>query len=692
MASTALPHGNFHEDGNNVHIPCTPQPLLESYQTITPAFSSDNNNQNAAPNQLLSDAKINHEVCDLTSNAVINYISQILLEEDIDEDIYQEEAALRDTEKSFYDILKNEYPLSPTSTQFNANKRSDITDSGSRHTTYIVSKNNMQSYSKSKTPSINADPIYALSVGNLPATQIQKGAEQALKFLPAIGKLFIELEPKGIEVDEEDKTCYVSENKAIYHESHTKKCALNDRGSDLSEGQAHKQRAVSSDEPARNEHLEQFLLFRDVEYVKEITSVRKTVKQEIKNNSWEHQDKHSENEIRKKETKKGCVDLQSLLIHCSEAVSTNDDKRACELISEIRKYSSPRGDCYQRLAHYLVYALEARLAGTGSDIYRELLSWQGNISDTLKAARIYHAICPFLRAWYYFSNQTILNASKGATKIHIIDFGIQMGFMWPSFFERLSSLGSAAPKIRITGIGFPERGFRPGKLVEATGRRLSEYAQRFNIDFKYQGIASKWENITIEDLKISKDEVSVVNCLLGLKNITDIESIGRDNPRDKVLRLIKEIKPCVFIHEILNGSYGTPFFTARFKEVLRMFFSFFDIYEATIPRESEMRIHIERNILIPQAINAIACEGSERVERPETYRQWQARTIRAGFTQLPVDSMIMKNIENYVRDYHKEFFVDEDRKWLRLGWKGTILFALSTWKPNEYESVDSKAK
>ncbi|KAJ3688212.1 hypothetical protein LUZ61_017376 [Rhynchospora tenuis] len=257
-----------------------------------------------------------------------------------------------------------------------------------------------------------------------------------------------------------------------------------------------------------------------------------------------------------------------------------------------------------------------------------------------------------------------------------------MGFMWPSFFERLSSLGSAAPKIRITGIGFPERGFRPGKLVEATGRRLSEYAQRFNIDFKYQGIASKWENITIEDLKISKDEVSVVNCLLGLKNITDIESIGRDNPRDKVLRLIKEIKPCVFIHEILNGSYGTPFFTARFKEVLRMFFSFFDIYEATIPRESEMRIHIERNILIPQAINAIACEGSERVERPETYRQWQARTIRAGFTQLPVDSMIMKNIENYVKElYHKEFFVDEDRKWLRMGWKGTILFALSTWKP-----------
>ncbi|KAJ4779262.1 GRAS transcription factor [Rhynchospora pubera] len=388
MASTALPRGNFHEDGNNVsHTPCTSQPVLESYQTIPPAFSSDNHNQNAAPNPLLTDAKISHEVCDLTSNAVINYISQILLEEDLDEDIYQGEAALRDTEKSFYDILKNEYPFSPTLTQFNASKSSNITDSGS-HTTEIVLKNDMQSYGKSKPPFINAGPASALSIENLPTTQIQKGAEEAMKFLPAIGKLFIGLEPNGIEIDEEEKSCYISENKAICHASHTKKCVLNDRGSDLSEGQAHKQRAVFSDEPTRNEHLEQFLLFRDQEYVKEVISVRKTVKKEIKNNSWEHQDKNSENEIRKKETEKGCVDLQSLLIRCSEAVSTNDNKQACELISEIRKHLSPRGDCYQRLAHYLVDALEARLAGTGSDIYHELLSRQGNISDTLKAARI----------------------------------------------------------------------------------------------------------------------------------------------------------------------------------------------------------------------------------------------------------------------------------------------------------------
>ena len=103
-----------------------------------------------------------------------------------------------------------------------------------------------------------------------------------------------------------------------------------------------------------------------------------------------------------------------------------------------------------------------------------------------------------------------------------------------------------------------------------------------------------------------------------------------------------------------------------------------------MPRESKARLHIERTVLIPKAINAIACEGSERVERPETYRQWQVRSLRAGFVQLPVDSLIKKKIERKMRKlYHKDYLVEETNKWLLLGWKGTVLFGLSTWKPNE---------
>ncbi|KAK3006892.1 hypothetical protein RJ639_009581 [Escallonia herrerae] len=43
-------------------------------------------------------------------------------------------------------------------------------------------------------------------------------------------------------------------------------------------------------------------------------------------------------------------------------------------------------------------------------------------------------------------------------------------------------------------------------------------------------------------------------------------------------------------------------------------------------------------------MNVIACEGAERIERPETYKQWQVRNLRAGFRQLPLNDEILDMI------------------------------------------------
>jgi hypothetical protein len=60
-------------------------------------------------------------------------------------------------------------------------------------------------------------------------------------------------------------------------------------------------------------------------------------------------------------------------------------------------------------------------------------------------------------------------------------------------------------------------------------------------------------------------------------------------------------------------------------------------------------------------MNVIACEGSERVERPESYKQWQIRSMRAGFRQLPLDRELMKKLKGIVKDrYHNDFVVNED--------------------------------
>ena len=49
-------------------------------------------------------------------------------------------------------------------------------------------------------------------------------------------------------------------------------------------------------------------------------------------------------------------------------------------------------------------------------------------------------------------------------------------------------------------------------------------------------------------------------------------------------------------------------------------------------------------------MNAIACEGSERIERPETYKQWQVRNTRAGFKRLLLNEETMAKFRTGVKE------------------------------------------
>nr|AAO59980.1 hypothetical protein [Oryza sativa Japonica Group] len=74
----------------------------------------------------------------------------------------------------------------------------------------------------------------------------------------------------------------------------------------------------------------------------------------------------------------------------------------------------------------------------------------------------------------------------------------------------------------------------------------------------------------------------------------------------------------------------------------------------------------------------------ERIERPESYKKWKVRNLKAGLVQLPLNPAIVRETQDMVRKgYHKDFLVDEEDQWLVLGWKGRILYASSTWQPND---------
>ncbi|KAL3645106.1 hypothetical protein CASFOL_010286 [Castilleja foliolosa] len=385
--------------------------------------------------------------------------------------------------------------------------------------------------------------------------------------------------------------------------------------------------------------------------------------------------------IERKRGKEEFIDFRSLLMNCAKSVAAGDNLAANNLINQIREHSSPFGDGDQRLAHYFANGLEARMAGTGSDIYKALVCRTTFASDYLKAYYTYLASSPFINLANFVANKCIVIKSEKAMRLHIIDFGVLYGFQWPSFIQSLAEREGGPPKLRITGIDFPQPGFRPAERIEESGRRLARYAQKFNVPFEFNAIAKKWETVRIEDLKMEKDEFVAVNCLYRAENLRDEEGLNECS-RTMVLKLIRKISPDIFIHEVVNASYGLPFFVTRFREALYHFYALFDMLDANVPRENPERILLERDLFGQEALNVIACEGWERVERAETYKQWQRRHMNAGFMQIPFDRGLIDTAIYKVRKfYHRDFSVNEENKWLFMGWKGRVVYAISCLQP-----------
>lgn len=384
---------------------------------------------------------------------------------------------------------------------------------------------------------------------------------------------------------------------------------------------------------------------------------------------------------KKKKSKKEVIDLGNLLAECAKKVAGGDRKDAEESLQRIRKHSSALGDGWQRQAHYFANALEARLAGTGCECLNSMVF--PSPVEMLKALGPLTSVCPFRLISYLFMEYHIMKLADKTTTLHIIDFGIFSGLQWVSLIRRLSTSPGGPPKLRITGIDQPRIGYSPWNTTEKAGRRLVQYSHRFNVPFEYNGIAKSWESVEMKDLQIREGEAIAVTCMLRFEKMTD-EVYEGDSPRTAVLNFIRSINPDIFVHSIVHASLSATIFPTRFQEAQFHYRTVFDMLDCLMGRDSLERLFIERTLVARGIMNVIACEGSERVERAEKYKQWQLRSLRAGFQAMPLDRGLVETLRAEVEEnYHKDFIVDEDGHWLLQGWRGRTVCAICCWVPSK---------
>ncbi|KAI4368846.1 hypothetical protein MLD38_017358 [Melastoma candidum] len=624
-----------------------------------------------------------------TSNSTLKFIGEVLMEEDLEDKncmLLDCLAKLQEEEKSWYEVLNPTKPPLPTT--------SSVLDSRDDFSPEVCSSNSSNSYRAVDGDGFEANQFvgpgdfgYYVPVDGAPYTfineySLSRGIEFD-SFLNA-GSLVYDYKVEGNNefnaspgVSSEAITELVNEERSFYlpGSMREKKSHSREEGDVSQEGRINKQSAVSSiDEAEPTDLFDEVLLCQGGPGNPVVAPKFQQNGQSKGSTNWKATRK------KKRDSKADMVDLWTLLTQCAQSVASNDHRSSNELLKQIRQHSTPYGDGTQRLAHYFANGLEARLAGTETPSYSAVL---GGVSaaQMLKSYQVYIQACPFKRMSNFFANRMITRRAGPATKLHIIDFGILYGFQWPCLIQRISQRTGGPPKLRITGIEFPQPGFKPTERVEETGRRLENYCKRFNVKFEYHVIARKWETIQVEDLRLEDDEMTVVNCLHRFKNLAD-ETVVMNSPREAVLKLVRKINPDLFVHGVVNGTYNAPFFVTRFKEALFHFSSLYDMFDVNVDREDQQRMLFEREVYGRDAMNVIACEGFARVERPETYKQWQARNLRAGFKPIPLDKDIFGRVKNIVRSqYHGDFIIDEDGHWMLQGWKGRVIYALSCWVP-----------
>ncbi|RHN76101.1 putative transcription factor GRAS family [Medicago truncatula] len=593
------------------------------------------------------------------SSTVLGSINQFLMEEDFEKEYtqFQDSFALQLTEKSFHDVIAHTPlppPPPPTAvTAITTTLPSSIQHEYQQNYNFVDSPNfSDYSLSSDSTSSFELDPIidsynYNYNPFLLPNTP--------------------PFSPNNF-VSQSNSTIFPSFNNALSHEVLQTENFEEEHFLNVSQNGSEQ---VYVDDSGELSELFDKVLVLGTKFTKgplQNTSFQQN--EELSNRFYGSRRQRSYEEV---------VDLRTLLMLCAQSISCNDISNANQLLNQIKKHSSPTGDGTQRLAHFFGNALEARLAGTGSHVYRALSSKKKSAADMVKAYQVYSSACPFEKLAIMFSNDAILNVAKETESLHIIDFGVGYGFKWLGFIYRLSKRSGGPPKLRITGIDLPNSLER----VNETGLRLSSYCKRFNVPFEYNGIAKNWESIKVQDFKIRKNEFVAVTCVFKFENLPD-ETVVSENPRGAVLDLIKKANPNIFIHSIVNGGYDAPFFVTRFKEAVFYYSALFDMLDNNnVEREDPVRLMFEGDVWGKDIMNVIACEGCDRVERPETYMHWHSRHMGNGFRSLKLDKQIINKLKCKLRDdaYNSDFLFEVKENWMLQGWKGRILFGSSCWIP-----------
>ncbi|KAK3405063.1 hypothetical protein EUGRSUZ_K01320 [Eucalyptus grandis] len=371
-------------------------------------------------------------------------------------------------------------------------------------------------------------------------------------------------------------------------------------------------------------------------------------------------------EMRNQKKDEEGLHLLTLLLQCAEAVSADNLEEANRMLLEISELSTPYGTSAQRVAAYFSEAISARLVNSclGIDMTLPSVPHSHKISS---AFQVFNGISPFVKFSHFTANQAIQEAFEREERVHIIDLDIMQGLQWPGLFHILASRPGGPPHVRLTGLGTSV------EALEATGKRLGDFADKLGLPFEFIPVAEKVGNLDPERLNVSKREAVAVHLLQhSLYDVT-----GSDT---NTLWLLQRLAPKVVTVVEQDLSHAGSFL-GRFVEAIHYYSALFDSLGASYGEESEERHVVEQQLLSREIRNVLAFGGPSRSGEAK-FTSWREKLQQAGFRGVSLAGNAATQATLLLGMFSCDgYTLVEDNGALKLGWKDLCLLTASAWSP-----------
>lgn len=371
-------------------------------------------------------------------------------------------------------------------------------------------------------------------------------------------------------------------------------------------------------------------------------------------------------EMRQQQKDEQGLHLLTLLLQCAEAVSGDNLEDANRMLLEISQLATPFGTSAQRVAAYFSEAMSARIVSSCLGIYAALPTVPHS-HKLASAFQVFNGISPFVKFSHFTANQAIQEAFEREDRVHIIDLDIMQGLQWPGLFHILASRPGGPPFVRLTGLG------NSTDALQATGKRLSDFAQKLGLPFEFCPLADKVGNLNPEKLNISKREAVAVHWLQhSLYDVTGSDS--------NTLWLLQRLSPKVVTVVEQDLSHAGSFL-GRFVEAIHYYSALFDSLGACYGEESEERHVVEQQLLSREIKNVLSVGGPSRIGEVK-FNNWRDKLQQSGFKGISLAGNAAAQATLLLGMFPSDgYTLVEDNGALKLGWKDLCLLTASAWRP-----------